>query len=126
MIAVYKLTNDDIINMIIEHGESAVIYAFNSYITDYCNDSDCIYSMTDFDDVTADIGRHELATMICYDGFNPYDNYFAVNGGINFISFNVGGLAMHIVNHIEHYYDDVVFFLDAIDDYNNGITIIEW
>ena len=33
---------------------------------------------------------------------------------------------MHIVNHIEHYYDDVVFFLDAIDDYNKGIDVIEF
>lgn len=119
-----KLT--DVINLISKHGESAVIYAFNSYITDYCNDSDCIYSMSDFDDMTAAIGHHELAKMICHDGFSPYDNYFTANGGINFISFNAGGLAMHIFDRIERCYDDTVFFLDAIDDYNNSNTVVEW
>lgn len=119
-----KLT--DVINLIIKHGESAVIYAFNSYISDYCNDSDCIYSMADFDDMTAAIGHYEMAKMICHDGFSPYDDYFTTKGGINFISFNAGGLAMYIFDHIDRQYDDVVFFLDAIDDYINGIDIIEF
>lgn len=111
------LTADKVIDLMAAHGEHAIIYAFNKYMTDFRNDSDsCIYYMRDFNDFAKNLCGYGIAERIYNGDFNPYMNFFIENAYGSFISYNGSGVAMHIARNIDDYYD-VSYFLNAIKEY---------
>ena len=85
---------------------------YTNYLYDNNDLDDIIYNMDDFDDVLSDSKPSDIANLICYGHYSPYDKYFKFDAYGNIETFD------SIDDEIDE--DDVIDYLieESISDYD--------